>query len=724
MEELQIEIGMILQDCNTQIRYRIIFVREGTIILCRMDCSKLEIIPYSLQEVKGLLLSNDWNITPPDGSCVVDYESFSGKLRETFETKRAIVHQVAHRFGPTYLGLFSEKARPQIAEICENIGISRATFWKSVRLYLQGGLDTNALLDRRWTHAKNNFEYTAKTGRPAQYGAASTLIITPEIKSQFDDGIENYQSGRSQSLRSAYNYVMMKYYSVENDTEQGIAISLLPITERPSFRQFSYYVHNTLTKKDMDIIKTSRREYRNDKRLLLSDSLNGVFGPGDCVEIDEHEADISLVSSVNHKDVIGRPILYFMIDVYTRAIVAFSVSLENNSTLGLTNCLLNLSDDKAKLCQCYGIEIAEDAWIPSFLPNRIRCDRGAEYRGKRAEQIFHDLGITRELVPPATGSLKGIVEHMFRQLELDINPYIEGTGQIQKRYDSKHHQQATLDINDFTAMVVTLVNKHNHSYMEQYPRTKDMYAKEIAPIPTELWRYGVEKYGSPRPISNKAQYLYALMEPIPAKISRAGLTWKGLSYINLSDPYFRACMESAGRKKVDFDARIDPRDIGFLYYLQKGELKQALLNPNKTGNADFTGMTKKEYEEFYKRRKFQDKSGRELNLHADAATSSVYCEIVAAAKDSRPDTVNIQNMRESRKAERYLINTQNAIQGRLPAAAQLPSPPEKVPFSTHSYYFDIDSCDPAVPDFWETADFAAKQEEKKRQQSLQNGELP
>ena len=113
-----------------------------------------------------------------------------------------------------------------------------------------------------------------------------------------------------------------------------------------------------------------------------------------------------------------------------------------------------------------------------------------------------------------------------------------------------------------------------------------------------------------------------------------------------------------------------------------------------------------------------------MNLHADAATSSVYCEIVAAAKDSRPDTVNIQNMRESRKAERYLINTQNAIQGRLPAAAQLPSPPEKVPFSTHSYYFDIDSCDPTAPDFWETADFAAKQEEKKRQQSLQNGELP
>ena len=77
---------------------------------------------------------------------------------------------------------------------------------------------------------------------------------------------------------------------------------MLPITERPTFRQFSYYAGKVLSKKDIDIIKTSRREYRNDKRLLLSDSLKGVYGPGDCVEIDECEVDISLVSSVNHED--------------------------------------------------------------------------------------------------------------------------------------------------------------------------------------------------------------------------------------------------------------------------------------------------------------------------------------------------------------------------------------------------------------------------------------
>lgn len=243
----------------------------------------------------------------------------------------------------------------------------------------------------------------------------------------------------------------------------------------------------------IDIIKASRREYRNDKRLLLSDSLKGVYGPGDCVEIDECEVDISLVSSVNHEDTVGRPILYFMVDIYTRAIIAFSVSFENNSTLGLTTCLMNLSDDKVKFCQEYGIETSADDWVPGFIPKRIRCDRGAEYRGKRAEQVFNELGITRELVSPATGSLKGVVEHMFYQFHQDINPHTEGIGQIQKRYDSKHHQQATLDIHDFTAMVIAFVLKHNHSYMDQYPRTKDMYAENIVPTPIDLWRYGVNK---------------------------------------------------------------------------------------------------------------------------------------------------------------------------------------------------------------------------------------
>ena len=109
---------------------------------------------------------------------------------------------------------------------------------------------------------------------------------------------------------------------------------------------------------------------------------------------------------------------------------------------------------------------------------------------------------------------------MFRQFHLNVNPHTEHIGQIQKRHDSKHHQQATLNVEQFTAMVITFVITHNQSYMERYPRTADMYQQKIEPTPLDLWRYGVNQYGNPRPIVNREQFLYSLMKPVTVKISR------------------------------------------------------------------------------------------------------------------------------------------------------------------------------------------------------------
>lgn len=710
MEGLQINIGMIILDQAAQVRFRMIAIHLGQVILCRMDCTQLDLTSCSLQILMQQLQHGEWILLPAEEKTVTDHDMLTGVLKKTFDSKLAVIRQVEQAFGPTYLRLRSKQARAEVNAICQSLSIGKTTFWKTVRLYLQSGFDPNALLDGRMSHTPNISEYQSKPGRPAQYGVASSLVITPEIKQQFDEGIKVYQSGRSQTLKSAYRHVMETYYSNTEYSESGVTISLLPLTKRPSFRQFTYYVHKVLSQKDIDIIKTSQREHRNNQRLLLSDSLHDICGPGDCVEIDECEIDISLVSSVNHQDTVGRPILYLMIDVYTRAIVAFSVSFENNSTLGLTNCLLNLSDDKAALYQKYDIETSEADWIPGFLPKRIRCDRGAEYRGKQAERIFQELGITRELVSPATGSLNGIVEHMFHQ---DINPYTEGVGQIQKRHDSRHHQQAALDIHDFTRLVITFVLKHNRSYMPAYPRTKDMCEKDVAPTPMDLWQYGVKTYGNPRPIGNYNQYIYSLMKPVPAKISRAGLTWKNLNYINLLDPYFRTQIEHAGRKKEPFDARIDPRDIGCLYYLHKGELKQAKLNPAKTGNAVFSGMTLKEYEQVYQEKKAQDKVGLEMNLQMQVAANSIYQGIVSDAKHLSSGPANKENMLDHRREERFLTNSANALSNRLPKAEAIPpTPMNPIPVAPSSFEIDFTADDPNDPNYWADADHAAKQEEK------------
>ena len=95
--------------------------------------------------------------------------------------------------------------------------------------------------------------------------------------------------------------------------------------------------------------RLGRREYRNQKRLLTGTSLNGVSAPCDIVEMDACELDISVVSATDRSKAVGSPVVYFMIDVFSRLILAASISFDNNSILAMTNCLASLVEDKEEL---------------------------------------------------------------------------------------------------------------------------------------------------------------------------------------------------------------------------------------------------------------------------------------------------------------------------------------------------------------------------------------
>ncbi|MDO4193658.1 MAG: hypothetical protein Q4D24_10180 [Erysipelotrichaceae bacterium] len=151
---------------------------------------------------------------------------------------------------------------------------------------------------------------------------------------------------------------------------------------KPSLRQFYYYAKKHLTSEERIMANTTERDFRNNKRILVSDNLSGVYGPGDLFETDEQEFDVRIVSEEDRSIEIGRPILYLMIDVYSRKIMGFSVGFVNNGINGAKNCLLSLSDDKVALCQKYGITIKPELWSSGYLPARLRTDYGAEYLSK------------------------------------------------------------------------------------------------------------------------------------------------------------------------------------------------------------------------------------------------------------------------------------------------------------------------------------------------------
>lgn len=649
MAEIEIRVTDIITIEQTQ--YRVIGYRAGLFSLCEMNTKKLTIF---------LLPSKDLVKWATEGAARVEKSNSSNILLpdlkdENYLKKQALMQFIMQEYGPLYEKLYGKTTKTNLKKTIEDLGIQRDAAWRAIRRFLQSGLDMAAIVDGRSLRSgkRNPYKYSKKTGHPTMNALGKGVPLTDEIRTYFDEAIKDFLIGRAKTKKDAYMTMIEKHFINEEETPTGIRVSVLPDNLRPTLKQFLNYTRVRVPQEEIDKAKTSAREQRNNKRLLLSDNLQGVMGPGDLWEVDECEIDLSLVSVENPSVTVGRPIVYVMIDVYTRMIVAYSVAFDNNSVLGITNCFLNLLDDKQELCNRFGIQIGANEWPSKILPLRLRSDYGAEYISHAMDTICCKLGVAKELVSPATGSLKGQVEQLFHQIHAAQNSLLEGKGLIEKRYDSNHHQEATLNIQEFEAVLLAYIVGHNRKYMEKYPLTKDMRQQNVEPCPIDLWKYGVSLNGSPRPITNEVMFRHSLLLPVKASVGRAGITFKGLFYINLQDKALLRDMYLAsthGKKKLE-SACIDPRNIGHLYYIREGKLMTASLNYKKTGMKEYEGMTLSEYNALHNKKKDDDAIGRETNLQMDIAIRDRQAKIVSEAQ-KRHLSPSTENLRANRAAEK------------------------------------------------------------------------
>lgn len=699
METAKFKVGDILVDKKTSTRYRIIFVSGTQVIVCQMDCNKLNLLDFDIAIIESLLDTLDLTIANEEAP-VYDTRKLPLSVKERFDFYSSVIKKVSATYGPDYLALGSKVPKPELEEILSESKMARATLWKIIRVYLQSGFNLYSLIDKRTDSGRKEWKYEKKPGRKTSYGLSFGTVIDERTKEEFKEGLDYYKSGRAKTYEDAYDFLCLKYYGTYEQTPEGVVKTLLPASARPTFRQFYYYCKTNITQEEVDAIKTSRQEQRNNKRLLLSDSLKGINGPWDCFEMDEVEVDLSLVSVDDPTKVVGRPIVYLMLDVYTRMIAAVPIAFDNNSVLGFTNCIMNLLDDKVEFCKKYGLSISADIWPSGYLPRRIRCDRGAEYRSNRVKNICNELGISRDLVTAGTGSLKGSVEQFFHMMQAAQNPDLENKGLIEKRFDSMHHKEACLNINDFTKIFLNYVVTYNQHYMKNYPLTKDMAAQGTRPIPYEIWKYGIKAFGNPRVILNEEQFYYALMTPINAKISRVGITFQDLYYINYKDKKLLHTMYVSGNKKVPFESRMDERDISRIYYYDDGKLKSASLNSERTGNTEYAGLTYAEYLALRKEKKQRDSQGTEHNRKLRVARKElnevVLDSVEVRTKDFDHEKPKTEEIRKNRRIEQQIASSNNAIESKLTlTAAEMESNPWQN--STASdFESDIDNWDDAL----------------------------
>lgn len=361
-----LKVGSIIHEMESNIDHRVIYENGDCFVTILMHSPKSKVIinEWYSEMIRNLLENREIVIHEPKYDNVFDVDTLSSKEKELYLRNKDIVDMVRKAYGPCYFELASRKEKPCIKELSEKYKITTRTVLYIIKSYLMSGLDPYSLLPKAGKKSKGNLNYEKKTGRPPMFEAG--MPLTNELREIFDDCCKHYLSGREKSYSTTYDWMLTKYFTVrvEMQSEDGVIIrqKLLPIDQRPTQNQMETYIRNNTSTKERSICKTSKREYRNNERMLRADNLCNVQGPGDLFEMDEVEMDVSIVSEADQTKVIGRPIVHAMVDVYSRMIAAVSVSLENNSVLGFTNCLLNLGEDNKQLCRRFGLELNDGLW--------------------------------------------------------------------------------------------------------------------------------------------------------------------------------------------------------------------------------------------------------------------------------------------------------------------------------------------------------------------------
>ena len=507
-------------------------------------------------------------------------------------------------------------------------------------------------------------------------------MLTEEDYKIFDKYRRRYLDSEVATITSIYNDMISEAYSREIETEAGYIHQELPFDQQPTEWQFYNYLRNKITPEQKAIAKNKAAVVKNNQRTFTGSVMTGVKGPGDMVEIDAHESDVSMVSQEFPDICIGRPIIYLMIDVFTRLILAVSVALDNNSVVGLTNCFFNLVEDKEELYRKYagttfsfkeGMSM-DDVWPSNFKPAHLRYDHGSDFISDEITRIMNELNIVGDMVPPASGSMKPVVERIFGDIETNLKDILEHKGLIRKVYGSKHHKEACIDINDAIKVILDYVLYHNTDALRQYKRSADMKKNGVLPIPCMLWKYGIQNLINPEYIADRDSFIFKIMTPLSDKkatISRQGIEYRDLKYFNQED--LHDIMFRLQNKKEEFQCRIDPRDCGHIYYLHNG-LKAAYIDQRDPIMRSYAGMSWKHYDELSK----DDVSMADtMDIHHKQNQRQFRKRVkttVNAAYSEKTGPANTKNLRQNRLEEKARISSSLSVANRfgVQPEAQIP----------------------------------------------------
>lgn len=389
--------------------------------------------------------------------------------------------------------IYQRKTRGELFnQVLEQSGATKQTVYRWLRRYWQFGMCKNALSGRYdlcGGLGKSKKFVDKRNGRRRTRSLGEGVPVTKQIKSLFRVVIEKCLLNQGKyEFDYAYNQLLIAY---------GVKLPCKPedLIDVPTERQFGYFYKQEYTSIEVTRKREGEIKYLKDHRPVLSTSTAEVPGPGYLYQIDATIADVYLVSEQNREEIIGRPTLYFVVDVFSRAIVGMYVGLENPSWVAAMEALSSSMADKVEYCAQFDIDITHDMWPMQGLPENLIGDKG-EMLGRHVEVLSKAFHVDIQNTPSFRADWKGSVERYFRTTQTKMKPFVEGyvtKNPIgKKRHGNDYRQDGILTLKEFTKMMIKIVLFYNNEHVISTYDIDSGIPKSLPANPLTLWNWGIE----------------------------------------------------------------------------------------------------------------------------------------------------------------------------------------------------------------------------------------
>ena len=304
------------------------------------------------------------------------------------------------------------------------------------------------------------------------------------------------------------------------------------IGQYPNDRQIERVLTIDKTRLEQLIERTTKAHFNMARRGLIARNWQGVAGPNHTWAIDSTVGDIYLRSSINRAWIVGRPIVYVIVDIWSTAVVGFYVCLCGPSWNTAKVSLFNSVADPALIGELWGYQpIMALNPVPTMCYS-LMCDRG-EYLSQGHRQTAIKLLPLTSYAPPYRGDLKGLVEVIHR-IEKDAQFFFIPGAMDYRRAELEvrkvNPEDCVFTVREYTQYLHELFTDYNLTADRRHRVDAHMHAAGVFPSPAGLWRWGHSMGVGFRRLIEEADLITELLPSSTGRVRKDAVRYAGCDY--------------------------------------------------------------------------------------------------------------------------------------------------------------------------------------------------